>query len=86
MVPAKPLFSKCLNGLFKPTAGEVIVDGLNSRQTSIVQMVKRVGYVFQTPIISCSTTTVGMKLHTVQGTFNWMKKKSRNALKKQPQW
>lgn len=45
----KTTLSKCLNGLFKPTEGDVIVDGLNSRNTSIVQMVKRVGYVFQNP-------------------------------------
>lgn len=45
----KTTFSKCLNGLFKPTEGDVIVDGLNSKKTSIVQMVKRVGYVFQNP-------------------------------------
>ena len=45
----KTTLSKCLNGLFKPTEGDVIVDGLNSRGTSIVQMVKRVGYVFQNP-------------------------------------
>ncbi len=45
----KTTLSKCLNGLFKPTSGDVIVDGLNSRTTPIVQMVKRVGYVFQNP-------------------------------------
>jgi energy-coupling factor transport system ATP-binding protein len=45
----KTTLSKCLNGLFKPTSGDVIVDGLNSRNTSIVQMVRRVGYVFQNP-------------------------------------
>ena len=45
----KTTLSKCLNGLYKPTAGEVLVDGLNSKQTSIVQMVRRVGYVFQNP-------------------------------------
>lgn len=45
----KTTLSKCLNGLFKPTLGDVIVDGLNSRSTSIVQMVRRVGYVFQNP-------------------------------------
>jgi energy-coupling factor transport system ATP-binding protein len=45
----KTTLSKCLNGLFKPTSGSVIVDGLDSRHTSIVQMVKRVGYVFQNP-------------------------------------
>jgi energy-coupling factor transport system ATP-binding protein len=45
----KTTLSKCLNGLFKPTSGDVIVEGLNSKSTPIVQMVKRVGYVFQNP-------------------------------------
>ena len=45
----KTTLSKCLNGLYKPTAGDIIVDGLNTKDGSIVQMVKRVGYVFQNP-------------------------------------
>jgi energy-coupling factor transport system ATP-binding protein len=45
----KTTLSKCLNGLYKPTSGDVIVDGLNSKNTPIVQMVRRVGYVFQNP-------------------------------------
>lgn len=45
----KTTLSKCLNGLYKPTSGEVIVDTLNSKSTPIVQMVRRVGYVFQNP-------------------------------------
>ena len=45
----KTTLSKCLNGLFKPTSGDVIVDGLNSKTTPIAQMVRRVGYVFQNP-------------------------------------
>lgn len=45
----KTTLSKSLNGLFKPTAGDVIVDNLNTKTTSIVQMVRRVGYVFQNP-------------------------------------
>lgn len=45
----KTTLSKCLNGLYKPTIGDVIVDGLNSRDSAIVQMVRRVGYVFQNP-------------------------------------
>jgi len=45
----KTTLSKCLNGLYKPTSGDLIVDGLNSKSSSIVQMVRRVGYVFQNP-------------------------------------
>lgn len=45
----KTTLSKCLNGLFKPTTGDVLVEELNSRTSSIVQMVRRVGYVFQNP-------------------------------------
>ena len=45
----KTTLSKCLNGLFKPTAGLVSVDGLNTRETSITKMAVRVGYVFQNP-------------------------------------
>ncbi|MDQ4075645.1 MAG: ATP-binding cassette domain-containing protein [Chloroflexota bacterium] len=45
----KTTLSKCLNGLFKPTKGEILVDGLDTKRTRIVQMVKRVGYVFQNP-------------------------------------
>lgn len=45
----KTTLSKLLNGLYKPSSGDVIVDGLNSKETPIVQMVRRVGYVFQNP-------------------------------------
>jgi energy-coupling factor transport system ATP-binding protein len=45
----KTTLSKCLNGLYKPTSGDVLVDGLNSKSTPVVQMVRRVGYVFQNP-------------------------------------
>jgi energy-coupling factor transport system ATP-binding protein len=45
----KTTLSKLLNGLYKPSSGEVLVDGLNSKTTPIVQMVRRVGYVFQNP-------------------------------------
>jgi len=45
----KTTLSKLLNGLYKPSSGNVIVDGLNSKTTPIVQMVRRVGYVFQNP-------------------------------------
>jgi len=46
----KTTLSKCLNGLFKPTRGSVIVDGLDTRSKGIIkQLVTKVGYVFQNP-------------------------------------
>mgnify|MGYP005854034827 CR=1 FL=1 len=45
----KTTLSKCLNGLFKPTGGTVTVDGLDTSKSSITDMAKRVGYVFQNP-------------------------------------
>ncbi len=45
----KTTLSKCLNGLFKPTEGRILVDGLDTRHTSITKMAVRVGYVFQNP-------------------------------------
>jgi energy-coupling factor transport system ATP-binding protein len=46
----KTTFSKCLNGLFKPTTGDIIVEGINTREKGIIkQLVTKVGYVFQNP-------------------------------------
>lgn len=45
----KTTLAKCLNGLLKPTSGNVTVDGLDTLNTPIVEMVRRVGYVFQNP-------------------------------------
>ena len=46
----KTTFSKCLNGLFKPTKGNVFVDDLDTRDKGIIkQLVTKVGYVFQNP-------------------------------------
>ncbi len=45
----KTTLSKCLNGLLMPSSGSVVVDGHDSRKTSISDMVRRVGYVFQNP-------------------------------------
>ncbi|HHS97983.1 MAG TPA: energy-coupling factor transporter ATPase [Chloroflexi bacterium] len=45
----KTTLSKCLNGLFKPTKGRVVVDGLDTRHSSITNLATRVGYVFQNP-------------------------------------
>ncbi|GAB6101348.1 ABC transporter ATP-binding protein [Thermococcus atlanticus] len=45
----KTTLAKHLNGLLKPTKGEVIVDGLNTKEHSVAELSRIVGYVFQNP-------------------------------------
>lgn len=40
---------KLLNGLHKPTYGDVLVDGINTKDRTVAQISKYVGYVFQNP-------------------------------------
>src|SRR5699024_2759828 len=40
---------KLMNGLIKPTSGDVIIDGWNTKEYTTAQMSKKVGYVFQNP-------------------------------------
>ncbi|MBD3185503.1 ATP-binding cassette domain-containing protein [Candidatus Bathyarchaeota archaeon] len=45
----KTTLVKCLNGLIKPTSGQVIVNGKNTRDASVAELSKTVGLVFQNP-------------------------------------
>ncbi|MEW8978100.1 MAG: ABC transporter ATP-binding protein [Symbiobacterium sp.] len=45
----KSTFVRLLNGLLKPTAGEVLVDGVSTRSTTVATMARKVGLVFQNP-------------------------------------
>jgi energy-coupling factor transport system ATP-binding protein len=45
----KTTLVKHFNGLLKPSAGRVIVDGVNTREVSVQALSKKVGYVFQNP-------------------------------------
>jgi len=45
----KSTLAKNLNGLYKPTKGRVLVEGLDTKQVPTHEIVKRVGYVFQNP-------------------------------------
>ena len=48
-VAGKTTLVKHFNGLLKPTKGEVIVDGVNTKETSVATLARKVGYVFQNP-------------------------------------
>ncbi|HUV98349.1 MAG TPA: ABC transporter ATP-binding protein, partial [Candidatus Paceibacterota bacterium] len=43
----KTTLVKHFNGLLKPTKGEVLVDGTNTKDTSVARLARNVGFVFQ---------------------------------------
>lgn len=45
----KTTLAKLINGLNKPTVGDVIVDGWNTKEYTTAQISRKVGYVFQNP-------------------------------------
>lgn len=45
----KTTLLKHFNGLLKPTSGEVIINGMNTRNTSTGKLAQDVGYLFQNP-------------------------------------
>ncbi|WP_099211128.1 energy-coupling factor ABC transporter ATP-binding protein [Thermococcus henrietii] len=45
----KTTLAKHLNGLLKPTQGRVLVDGMDTREHTVAELSRKVGYVFQNP-------------------------------------
>lgn len=45
----KSTFVRLLNGLLKPVSGRVLVDGIETKQTTVATLAKQVGLVFQNP-------------------------------------
>ncbi len=45
----KTTLVKHFNGLLKPTTGNVLVDGINTRDVSVAKLARNVGFVFQNP-------------------------------------
>lgn len=53
---------KLMNRLYVPTEGEVIVDGMNTKDKTTAQIAKYVGYVFQNPDDQIFNQTVRMEV------------------------
>lgn len=59
----KSTLARCLNGLLQPTGGEVLVDGLNTKNAgSLSEIRRRVGFVFQDPNLQMTSATVEREL------------------------
>ncbi len=58
----KTTLTKLFNGLLKPTAGTVVINGVDTAKKSVQQMAPHVGYVFQNPNHQLFARTVRMEL------------------------
>lgn len=58
----KTTLVKHFNGLLKPTNGQVIVNGLDTKQQPVHELARHVGYVFQNPNHQLFATTVRAEL------------------------
>ncbi len=78
----KTTLVKHFNGLLKPAKGEVLVDGVNTRKTSVARLARNVGFVFQNPDSQLFSETVeeevafglrnfGFKDHTLEKRVTW---------------
>ncbi|MBA2633161.1 MAG: ATP-binding cassette domain-containing protein [Chloroflexi bacterium] len=54
----KTTLSRLLNGLLLPTAGRVLVDGIDTRERTVAELALRVGYLFQNPNHQLVSATV----------------------------
>lgn len=54
----KTTLMKMLNGMLIPSEGNVLIDGLNTKENSIAKMSRKIGYVFQNPMNQIFNNTV----------------------------
>lgn len=54
----KSTAAKMMNGLYKPTEGDVFVDGVSTKDRTTAQIARKVGYVFQNPDEQIFNSTV----------------------------
>jgi len=78
----KTTLVKHFNGLLKPTKGEVVVDGVSTREVSVAQLARKVGFVFQNPDHQLFCETVEEEVAFALRNFGF----EENAIKKRVDW
>jgi energy-coupling factor transport system ATP-binding protein len=78
----KTTLVKHLNGLLKPTEGEILVDGVSTRDVSVAQLARTVGFVFQNPDNQLFSETVEAEIAFALKNFGYKEK----VIKKQVDW
>ncbi len=78
----KTTLVKHLNGLLKPTKGEVLVDRVSTRDVSVAQLARTVGFVFQNPDNQLFSETVEAEIAFALRNFGFEEK----VIEKQVDW
>ncbi len=78
----KTTLVKHFNGLLKPTKGGVFVEGVNTKEASVAQLAKKVGFVFQNPDHQLFCETVEEEVAFALRNFGF----EENAIKKRVDW
>ena len=76
----KTTLAKHLNGLLKPTRGQVLVEGLDTQKESVAHLATRVGYVFQNPDHQIFSKTVGDELSFGPKNLGWSEDRIEQAI------
>jgi energy-coupling factor transport system ATP-binding protein len=78
----KTTLVKHFNGLLKPTTGDVLVDGVNTRDVSVAKLARNVGFVFQNPDHQLFSETVEDEIAFALKNFGF----EEDVIKKQVDW
>jgi energy-coupling factor transport system ATP-binding protein len=78
----KTTLVKHFNGLLKPTKGEVVVDGVNTKEASVAALSRKVGFVFQNPDHQLFSETVEDEIAFALKNFGF----EEDVIKKRVDW
>jgi energy-coupling factor transport system ATP-binding protein len=78
----KTTLVKHLNGLLKPTRGTVLINGVDTREASVAELSRTVGYVFQNANHSLFAETVEQELQFTLKNLNFTKEDAEKKVEK----